>query len=321
MVQSIGTPALWLGFHAFVFVALFIDLFLLHKEASQVSKREAAVWSTIWISSALAFGAGLWWFFGKDIGLQFFAGYLIEESLSVDNLFVFMLVFSFFKVPEEFQHRVLFWGIFGAIVLRGLMIWMGVALLARFEILIVILALVLLYSSIKLLFTSEEEEEDLSNNTIVKIAQKLIKVSPDYDGTKFRTVVEGVKVFTPLALVLIVVELSDVVFAIDSIPAVFGVATDPFVIYSSNICAILGLRALYFLLAGTLAGMRFLQPCLALVLGFVGIKMILGYFGVHIETYVALGVVFGLLITGIFLSVLFPTISDSNETDSSSEDI
>jgi len=164
MAPSIGTPALWIGFHVFVFIALFIDLFVLHKDAEKVSKREAALWSVIWISCALFFGAGLWWAFGNEIGMQFFAGYLIEESLSVDNLFVFMLIFAFFKVPEAYQHRVLFWGIFGAIVLRGVMISMGVALLARFEILILILAAVLIYSSLKLLISGDEDEEDLSNN-------------------------------------------------------------------------------------------------------------------------------------------------------------
>ena len=314
MAPSIGTPALWIGFHVFVFIALFIDLFVLHKDAEKVSKREAALWSVIWISCALFFGAGLWWAFGNEIGMQFFAGYLIEESLSVDNLFVFMLIFAFFKVPEAYQHRVLFWGIFGAIVLRGVMISMGVALLARFEILILILAAVLIYSSLKLLISGDEDEEDLSNNAIVKFARRLVKVSPHYDGVRFRTEVDGVKMFTPLALVLIVVELSDVVFAVDSIPAVFGVATDPFIIYTSNICAILGLRALFFLLAGALADLRFLQPCLALVLGFVGVKMVLAYFGIHIATPIALGVVFGLLACGVLLSVVFKADETSSES-------
>jgi tellurite resistance protein TerC len=313
LTESIGTPALWIGFHVVVVVALFIDLFVLHKDDHAVSRREALFWSCVWISLSLCFAAGLWFVHGADIGLQFLAGYVVEESLSVDNLFVFLLIFGYFKVPAEVQHRVLFWGIFGAIVLRGTMIGLGVALIARFEWLLLFFAVILIWSSVKLLLIGDDDEEDLSNNKTVAFARWLVKATDQYDGSKFITVVDGVKRLTPLALVLVVVELSDVVFAVDSIPAVFGVAEDPFIIYSSNICAILGLRSLYFLLAAALSGMRFLGPCLGLVLGFVGVKMILGYFGVHLHVAVALGVVGGLLATGVVLSLLFPHAPKAEE--------
>lgn len=304
-MSSIDNLYAWIGFNVFVVAALLFDLFVLHKEDKPVSKREALGWTVVWIVAAMVFAGGLAYFTSAEKSLEFVAGYLIEKSLSVDNLFVFMLVFTFFKVPANVQHRVLFWGIFGAIVMRGLMIWLGVALINRFEPIILVFAAVLLYSGVKLLF-DKEEEGDLSDNRIVRIARRLLPVTDSYEGSKFLTVQNGVKKATPLLLVLLVVEMSDVVFAVDSIPAVFGVSRDPFIVYTSNIFAILGLRSLYFALAGALAGLRFLKPCLALVLVIIGCKMVAAYFGYHLPVGIALGIVGGLLGAGVALSLLFP---------------
>ncbi len=305
-MTSIEHLPAWIGFHVFVVAALLFDLLVLHKEDKPVSKREALAWTAVWVTLAMVFAGGVAYFMGSDKALEFVAGYLIEESLSVDNLFVFLLVFAFFKVPPAVQHRVLFWGIFGAIVMRGLMIWLGVALINRFEPIILVFAAVLVYSGVKLLFEKDDDDGDLSNNRIVRLARRLLPFSDNYDGNRFITVQNGAKKATPLLLVLIVVEVSDLIFAVDSIPAVFGVTRDPFIVYTSNIFAILGLRSLYFALAGALAGLRFLKPCLALVLLFIGGKMVAGYFEHHVPIGIALAVVGGLLGAGVGLSLLFP---------------
>ncbi|XP_039022248.1 thylakoid membrane protein TERC, chloroplastic-like [Hibiscus syriacus] len=255
-----------------------------------------------WVCSAVAFGVGVGLKEGVGKASEFFAGYLLEQSLSVDNLFVFILIFKYFKVPHMYQNRVLSYGIAGAIIFRLSLILLGTATLQRFEVVNLLLAAILLFSSFKL-FSSEEDDTDLSDNFIVKTCQRFIPVTPNYDGNKFITKWDNIWQATPLLLTVAVIELSDIAFAVDSIPAVFGVTRDPFIVFSSNIFAILGLRSLYTLIAEGMADLEYLQPSIAVVLGFIGCKMILDFFGFHISTEASLGFVATSLSAGVLLSL------------------
>lgn len=255
------------------------------------------------ICTAVAFGVGLGFKDGVGKASEFFAGYLLEQSLSVDNLFVFVLIFKYFKVPLAYQSRVLSYGIAGAIIFRLSIILLGSVTLQRFEAVNLALAAILLYSSYKL-FGSEEEDSDLSDNVIVKTCQKFIPVTSNYDGNRFLTLQDGVWKATPLLLTVAVIELSDIAFAVDSIPAVFGVTRDPFIVFSSNLFAILGLRSLYTLISEGMADLEYLQPSIGVVLGFIGCKMIFDFFGYHVSTEVSLGIVATTLTTGVLLSLM-----------------
>lgn len=255
------------------------------------------------VSAAVAFGVALGFKDGVGKASEFFAGYLLEQSLSVDNLFVFVLIFKYFKVPMMYQNRVLSYGIAGAVIFRLSLILLGTATLQRFEAVNLFLAAILFYSSFKL-FGSEEEEEDLSDNFIVKTCQKFIPVTANYDGNRFFTIEDGVRKATPLLLTVAVIELSDIAFAVDSIPTVFGVTRDPFVVFTSNFFAILGLRSLYTLISESMAELEYLQPSIAVVLGFIGFKMILDFFGYHVGTEVSLGFVATSLTAGVLLSLI-----------------
>jgi tellurite resistance protein TerC len=323
-IQSIGTPALWIGFSVVVFFVLAIDLYVGSKNHGPMTKQAALRWTVLWVSCAAAFASAIAILDTSPNNAsvtEFINCYIVEYGLSVDNLFIFMLLFSTFKVPQEHQHRVLFWGIFGAIVLRAIFIFVGTALLAKWHFLIYFFGAFLIYTGVKLIVPhSDDEEEDISKNLVVRLAKRFVRVHDHYDGNRFFTVHNGVRMATPLFLVLVCVELSDVVFALDSIPAVFGMSSDPFIIYTSNIFAILGLRSLYFLLAGALWGLRFLQLALGFILAFVGVKMclpiiavglgkvgVIAPWGDHpISPSASLAVVAGLLITGIGASMLFP---------------
>ncbi|XP_057744417.1 thylakoid membrane protein TERC, chloroplastic-like [Arachis stenosperma] len=256
----------------------------------------------LWVSAAVAFGVGLGFKEGVDKASEFFAGYILEQSLSVDNLFVFVLIFKYFKVPIMYQNRVLSYGIAGAVIFRLTLILLGTATLETFEAVNLLLAAILLYSSFKL-FASEDDESDLSNNYVVKTCQKFIPVTTYYDGNRFITSQDGLWKATPLLLTVAVVEFSDIAFAVDSIPAVFGVTRDPFVVFSSNLFAILSLRSLYPIISEGMSELEFLQPSIAVVLGFIGCKMILDYFGIHVSTEASLGFVVICLTTGVLLSV------------------
>jgi tellurite resistance protein TerC len=305
-MDSIGTPILWVSFTAVVVAILALDLVLMKRDPRPMRKRVALAWTMVWVATATAFAAALWAFSSRGAALEFAAAYLIEYSLSVDNLFVFLLLFHAFKVPQGYQHRVLFWGIFGAVVLRAIFIFVGTALLARFDWLIYVFGAFLVYTGGKLVFGGDDDDADVSDNRVVKLARRFVSVTEKYDEDRFFTLIDGAKKATPLLLVLVCVELSDVVFALDSIPAVFGVTLDPFIVYTSNIFAILGLRALFFLLSGALWGLRFLKPCLGIVLAFVGGKMIAAFWNVHVPIGASLGVVGGLLALGVILSLVFP---------------
>ncbi|KAJ6822426.1 thylakoid membrane protein TERC, chloroplastic isoform X1 [Iris pallida] len=255
------------------------------------------------VSAAVTFGIALGLKDGVGKASEYFAGYLLEQSLSVDNLFVFVLIFKYFKVPGSYQSRVLSYGIAGAVVFRAVMIVLGTATLQRFEAVNLLLASILLFSSYKL-FSPEEEETDLSDNFIVKTCRKFIPVTDFYDGDRFFTIQDGIWKATPLLLTLAVIELSDIAFAVDSIPAVFGVTRDPFIVFTSNMFAISGLRSLYILISGSMSELDYLQPAIGVVLGFIGSKMILDFFGYHISTEVSLGVVATSLGAGVLLSLM-----------------
>ena len=264
--------AFWIGFNAVVLLLLALDLFVFHRKAHVVTLREATAWSVIWIVLSLGFNGLVWHLGGHEKALEFFTGYLIEYSLSVDNIFVFVLIFSFFKVRAEDQHRVLFWGIIGALMMRGAMIAVGVKLVSAFSWTLYIFGLFLVITGVRMFF--KKENSDDVENGVVRLCRKWLRVTPEYHGSKFFVRINGAFAFTPLALVLIVVDVMDLIFAVDSIPAIFAVTTDPFIVYTSNICAILGLRSLYFLLAHLAGRFAYLHYGLAAVLIFIGVKML-----------------------------------------------
>ena len=295
--------AVWLGFTALVVGLLVLDLGVLNRRSHVLSFKEAMSWSTGLITIALAFGLFLWWLEGAQHALEYYTGYLIELSLSVDNLFVFILIFNYFSVPPEAQPKVLKWGILGAIVMRLLMILLGALLLARFEWIIYVFGGILILTGIRMLI-QKDGPVDLEKNPVVRLARRVLPFSHSYDGSHFfsRTGT-GRRLATPLLLVLIVVEWSDLVFAIDSIPAIFAVTRDPFLVYSSNVFAILGLRALFFVLAGMMDRFAYLKPGVALILVFVGGKMAVSAW-VHVPILASLAVILLTLIAAVGLSLV-----------------
>ena len=294
--------AVWLGFTGLVAALLILDLGVLNRRSHVLSFKEAMSWSLGLIAFAHLFGVFLWWREGAQHALEYYTGYLIELSLSVDNLFVFILIFNYFGVPAEAQPKVLKWGILGAIVMRLVMIALGALLLERFEWIIFVFGGILIITGIRMM-TQKDEQMDLDRNPVVKLARRVLPFSNYYDDTKFFTRKRsGALLVTPLFLVLIIVEWSDLVFAIDSIPAIFAITRDPFLVYSSNVFAILGLRALFFVLAGMMDKFVYLKPGVALILVFVGLKMTLTNW-VHIPTLVSLGVIVFTLIAAVVLSL------------------
>jgi tellurite resistance protein TerC len=269
---------LWIGFNAFVLAMLAIDLLVFHRDAHVVRAGEAAAWTTVWIVLALVFGGGVYAFMGREAGLEFFAGYVIEKALSVDNIFVFVLIFSLFRVPSSYQHRVLFWGILGALVMRGAMIAAGAYLIEQFHWILYVFGAFLVFTGAKMA-TQSEHDIDPSANPVIRLMRRIVPVTPDYHGQKFLVRLEQngtLRLFaTPLFVVLALVETTDLIFAVDSIPAIFAVTRDPFIVYSSNVFAILGLRALYFLLVDVIHRFHYLKAGLSGVLVFVGVKMLL----------------------------------------------
>jgi len=295
---------IWIAFNLFVIVMLYIDLRVFNRDAHEISVREALIWSGVWIGISLLFGVGIYIWQGSEAGLAFFAGYLIEKSLSVDNIFVFLMIFSYFGIEARYQRRVLTWGILGAIVLRAIFIFAGVAILDAFHWMLYVFGAFLIFTAIRMAI-QDEEAMDPTQNPIIKLVQRFIPVTDEFDGEKFFTMSAGKRVATPLFVTLIMIELSDVIFAVDSIPAILAITTDPFLVYSSNILAILGLRALYFALAGIMDMFHYLQYGLAIILGFVGIKMILSDF-YHMPTALALGVIAVVLVGSVVASLIWP---------------
>lgn len=290
-----------MAFGAIVVALLALDLAVFNRHAHAVSMRAAAIWSGVWVGISLVFCGGIWWLLGKEPALQFLTGYLVEKSLSVDNLFVFLVIFSYFGVAPRYQHRVLFWGVIGAIALRTVMIVVGAALVAQFHWLLYVFGAFLIYTGYKLA-TSHGETVHPEKNLAVRAARRLFPLTPDFVGESFFVRKQGRRLATPMFVVLVTVEASDVMFALDSIPAIFGVTKDPFILLTSNIFAILGLRALYFLLAGVMDRFHYLRHGLALVLVFIGLKMVLEKW-VHVPTPVSLAVVTGILAFAIVVSL------------------
>jgi tellurite resistance protein TerC len=294
----------WIAFNLFVVAMLALDLGVFHRKAHVVKYKEALSWSGVWIALASTFAVIVYFWRGQQPGLEFVTGYLIELSLSVDNLFVFLVLFSYFKVPDEHQHKVLFWGIVGALVMRVIFIFSGVALINRFHWIIYIFGVFLVYTGIKL---AVQDETDIhpETNPILKWFRRTFPMTKTYEGGNFFVVKEGKRFATPLFAVLLVVETTDLLFAVDSIPAILAITRDPFIVYTSNVFAILGLRSMYFALAGMLTVFHYLNYGLAAILVFIGFKMLLSNF-YKIPIAAALGVVAGLLALSIIASVLFP---------------
>jgi tellurite resistance protein TerC len=273
-LQSIGSPSLWIGFVVFVLAMLALDLGVFHRKAHVVSFKEALGWSLVWISLALVFNVGVYFWFGDKPAIEFLTGYLIEKSLSIDNIFVFVVIFSAFKIPALYQHRVLFWGIIGALVMRAIMIFAGAAMLARFHWLIYVFGAFLIITGIRL-YLQRNHDEKPTDSWAIRMVRRFIPSTTRFDGDKFFTVENGKKVATPLFMALILVEITDLIFAVDSIPAIFAVTNDPFIVFTANIFAILGLRSLFFLLADLVDRFVYLKVGLSAVLAFVGAKMML----------------------------------------------
>jgi len=323
-------PGLVVGFGITVIIMLLLDLGVFNKNSHVVSSKEATIWSVVWISLSMVFSGVVYYVFNQDVGghelaiekfSQYQAAYWIEKALSIDNLFVFILVFSYFKVPRELHHKVLFWGIIGALVFRAIFIFAGVGIInltylpevmllgqaVKINVVLTIFGFFLIYGGIKSWggHQGTNENQDLSNSIGVRFIKKFYKVSPNYDGDNFFTIQNGVKVATPLLLVVAVIEFTDVIFAVDSIPAIFAISKDPFILYTSNIFAILGLRSLYFLLANFMHMFRKLPYGLAIILTFIGVKMVISPW-FHIPSPISLGIVGSVLVLSMLLSVMFP---------------
>ncbi len=303
---------LWVGFNVFVLAMLALDLGVFHRHTHTVSVKEATIWSVVWVALSMCFNLGLYFFWhtlsptsqysNDEAALAFFTGYLIEKSLSVDNIFVFVLIFTYFAVPALYQHRVLFWGIIGALLMRGILIAVGAALLHEFHWIIYIFGGFLIFTGIRMAFHKDEELHP-EDNPLVKLFRRFMRVTPQYADDKFFVRQAGLLMATPLFLVLLIVESTDLVFALDSIPAIFAVTEDPFIIYTSNVFAILGLRSLYFVLAGVIDKFHYLKLGLSVVLTFVGVKMVIAEF-YKIPIGVSLGVIAAILTISILASLL-----------------
>jgi tellurite resistance protein TerC len=293
----------WIGFHLFVFTMLALDLGIFHKKTHVVPVKEAILWSSIWIILALLFDIFIFFEFGKTKALEFITGYVIEYSLSVDNIFIFILIFSYFAVNSQYQHKILFWGILGALIMRGIFIFAGVALIHRFEWIVVIFGGFLLFTGIKMLF-QKDTEVNPDKNPVIKFFRRFLPVTQSLHGDKI-LIVENRKLFaTPLFLVLVIIESSDLIFAVDSIPAILAISKSTFIVYTSNIFAILGLRSLYFAVSGMMNYFRYLKVGLSFVLIFVGLKMLSSFAHFEISIGLSLGVIISILLVSILASVI-----------------
>jgi len=301
MTHTIG----WVVFGILVIFLLVLDLGVFNKKAHVISLKEAVYTSAIWIGIAFAFNIGIYYFNGERQAIEFLTGYIVEKSLSVDNIFVMIMIFNIFQIPPQFQHKVLFYGILGAILFRGAMIFLGIALLEKFHWIFYIFGALLIYSAIKMAIKKEEENIDFENKWYIKLLKKVYPISSNRENGRF-LIKENNKIhITPLFLTLITVEVTDLIFAIDSIPAIFAITTDPFIVFTSNIFAILWVRSLYFALAGVIEIFHFLKYGLAIILGFVGIKMILIDF-IKIPILLSLIIILGTIIVSVFMSLILP---------------
>jgi tellurite resistance protein TerC len=315
MAHSIGTPFFWVAFLAIILFLLSLDLGVFHRHAHTVKIKEATIWSLVWVLLSCCLGIWIYRSFGKQYGLEFYTGYLIEYALSVDNVFVFIIIFNYFAVPDKLHHRVLFWGILSALVMRATFILAGAALVSAFHWVIYIFGAFLIFTGIKILRQGDAEVEP-ERNPAVKLFRKMVPMSSGYESGKFFIKEAGKLLATPLALVLVTVEFTDVVFATDSIPAIFGVTRDPFIVYTSNVCAILGLRSMYFLLSAVIRRFAYLGTGLGIVLMFIGLKMLVSSF-YELSIGLSLSIVAAILAGSILLSMLF---SKGDTPEQSSKD-
>lgn len=299
----------WIGFHVFVFLMLALDLGVFNKKAHKIPVKEAVIWTVVWISLAMLFSVFVMFEFGKTKALEFLTGYVIEYSLSVDNIFVFIMIFSYFAVPDKYQHKVLFWGIIGALLMRAVFIFAGVALINRFHWIVIIFGGFLVFTGIRMLF-HKEAEVDPDKNIIVRFFRKFLPVSSTMHGEKMFIRENNKTYATPLFLVLLVIESSDLIFAVDSIPAILAISKDTFIVYTSNIFAILGLRSLYFAIAGVMNYFRFLKIGLAFVLTFVGTKMLLSFIHIEIPILASLASILSILLISILASIIIKEKED-----------
>ena len=295
----------WVGFNAFVLAMLALDLGVFHRKAHVVAVKESIAWTLVWVALAMVFNAGVWHVAGSQKALEFFTGYVIEKSLSIDNIFVIAMLFSYFAVPPVYQHKVLFWGILGALAMRAAMIILGAALIAKYAWIIYVFGACLVFTGIRMVLKREESIHP-ERNPVVRWFRRLIPVTSDFRQDRFFVVERGLRHATPLVVVLLLVEFTDLIFAVDSIPAIFAVTTDPFIVYTSNAFAILGLRSLYFALAGVMDRFHYLKIGLGVVLAFVGVKMLLAHSPYKLDTLLSLGVVIGILAVSVVASILRP---------------
>ncbi len=294
----------WLAFAGIIAFMLILDLGVFHKKSHKVSIKESLAWTGVWIALAMMFNAWVYHSMGQQKGLEFLTGYIIEKSLSIDNIFVISLIFTYFRVPPQYQHRVLFWGVLGALFFRIIFIFAGVALIQKFNWMIYVFGGFLVFTGLKML-REEEKTLEIEANPMIKLAKKFWKISPQFDGENFRTVVNGKKIFTPLFLVLIMIETTDIIFAVDSIPAILAITPDPYIVFTSNVFAILGLRSLYFALNGIMEMFEYINYALAGILVFVGVKMIISSW-YHVPTIISVAVIFSFIIISIVASIYFP---------------
>jgi tellurite resistance protein TerC len=299
-----GTLSRWIFFNIFVLIAVALDLGVFHRRPHKIKIREAALWSGLWVGLSVLFGVGVYWYLGRQPALEFFTGYLIEKALSIDNLFLFLVIFSAFSVDERVQHRLLAWGVLGALVMRGIMIALGAALVERFAWVMYVFGAFLIYAGMHMLFAKSENTHP-EENKIFKFASKHLRVTHKYHGEHFFARVDKKLFATPLFLVLLVVEITDITLAVDSIPAIFGITHDAFIVYTSNVFAILGLRALYFMLAGALGRLRYLTVGLSFVLIFIGGKMFLDHWW-EMPVHISLAAVAGILGVALAASLMAP---------------
>ncbi|WIG59382.1 MAG: Integral membrane protein TerC [Ktedonobacterales bacterium] len=314
-----GTLVAWVAFNIFVLGLLALDLGVINRKAHVVSFKEAAIWSAVWIGLALLFNGFIFFWRGPDVGLQFFTGYIIEKTLSIDNIFVFVLIFSAFAVPAAYQQRVLLWGVLGALVMRGLLIAFGAVLISTFDWVFYVFGAFLVITGARMAFHKEGEIHP-NRNIVVRLARRIFPVTDGYEGARFFTRRHGLLYITPLLIVLLVVETTDIIFALDSIPAIFAVTTDPFIVYTSNVFAILGLRSLYFLLAGSVSRFAYLRYGLSAVLVLVGIKMLVAEL-YHPPLALWLGLIVAILGASIVLSLARPPKPDAKAEDLESASI
>lgn len=307
--------SLWIFFNLFVLAMLALDLGVFHRNTHEVKVKEALSWSVFWIVLSLVFSVGVYYWFGVKSASDYLTGYLLEKSLSMDNLFVMLLIFNYFRIPTRYQHKVLFWGILGALIMRGCLIIVGSALIHRFHWILYLFGAFLVFTGIKMLFNNDDEEIEPERNPVVRLFKKFMPVTTDFHEDRFFVKIEKRRFATPLFIAVLVVEVSDLIFAVDSIPAVFAVTQDPFIVYTSNVFAILGLRSLYFALAAIMDKFHYLQFGLALILSFIGAKMLVKDFLHDIPSWVTLSIVLGTLVLSVVASVIWPPKPEVEEAE------